>query len=96
MAASNGPERRHHGDNPSDGSEPTGTEKTANGQDVQVDAPNEPPTSEYPHGMRLVLIMMSLMLSLFVVSLDNVSGILPPHISMYYKCTQMCMGFYPN
>jgi hypothetical protein len=35
--------------------------------------PNEPLVDEYSHGMRLVLIMISLMLSIFLVSLDNVS-----------------------
>jgi hypothetical protein len=30
-------------------------------------------TSEYPHGARLVIILVSLMLSTFLVALDNVS-----------------------
>lgn len=60
------PERKQRNDESSE------TEKTEdNVQDLaSVETLNEPKT-EYPHGMRLVLIMISLMLSIFVVSLDN-------------------------
>lgn len=71
------PEWKQHADNPLKGSKPMNTEKTADGNvpDLNsVDALNEPPTTEYPHGMRLVLIMISLMFSIFLVSLDNVRG----------------------
>ncbi len=68
---------KQHADNSSEGSKPMDTEKGADGNvpDLNpVEALNEPPTTEYPHGMRLVLIMISLMLSIFLVSLDNVSS----------------------
>lgn len=71
------PEWKQHADNSSEGSKPMDTEKPADGNvpDLNsVEALNEPPTTEYPHGMRLVLVMISLMLSIFLVSLDNVSG----------------------
>ncbi len=71
------PKWKQHADNSSEGSKPTDTEKAAGGNvpDLNsVEALDETPTTEYPHGMRLVLIMISLMLSLFLVSLDNVSG----------------------
>lgn len=60
------PERKQHSDESSE------TEKTEeNVQDLgSVETLNDP-TTEYPHGMRLVLIMISLMLSIFLVSLDN-------------------------
>jgi hypothetical protein len=37
-----------------------------------VEIPNES-ESEYPHGIRLAIIVVSLMLSTFLVALDNVS-----------------------
>lgn len=59
----------------SERSRPTYTEKDGNVPDLNsVEALNETLTTEYPHGMRLVLIMISLMLSIFLVSLDNASG----------------------
>lgn len=62
---------------PPESSKPRETEK-ATGENLpdlnSVEALNEPPKNDYPHGMRLVLIMISLMLSIFLVSLDNVSG----------------------
>ncbi|KAH8586190.1 major facilitator superfamily domain-containing protein [Bisporella sp. PMI_857] len=66
------PERKGHTDESSEVSKPLDTEKAdENVQDLNsVETLNEPKT-EYPHGMRLVLIMISLMLSVFLVSLDN-------------------------
>jgi hypothetical protein len=70
------PERKRDADESSEGSKPLDTEKAdENVQDLNsVETLNEPPKTEYPHGMRLILIMISLMLSVFLVSLDNVSG----------------------
>ena len=67
-------EWNRHADNSSEGSRPTNTEKVADRNVPDLEALNESPTTEYPHGIRLVLIMISLMLSIFLVSLDNVSG----------------------
>lgn len=62
-------EWNRHADS-SDGSRTMDAEKASDG-----DAPlTETDPNEYPHGIRLVVIMISLMLSIFLVSLDNVSG----------------------
>lgn len=78
MASSDvNPEGKQHANSSPEGSKPMDLEKAADGNvpDLNsVEALNEPPTAEYPHGMRLVLIMISLMLSIFLISLDNVSG----------------------
>lgn len=78
MASSDSnPGWQRHADNSSEGSKPMDTEKAADGHVPglnSVEAFNERATTEFPHGMRLVLIMISLMLSIFLVSLDNVSG----------------------
>jgi hypothetical protein len=78
-------EWKQHADNSSsEGSKPMDTEKAGDGEEVRnlntvvggsvVDPVDETtPATEYPHGTRLVLIMISLMLSIFLVSLDNVS-----------------------
>ncbi|RDW77848.1 putative efflux pump antibiotic resistance protein [Coleophoma crateriformis] len=65
--------QKRQADESSEGLKPLGTEKAdENVQDLNsVETPNEPPGTEYPHGMRLTLIMISLMLTVFLVSLDN-------------------------
>ncbi len=35
------------------------------------------PIDDYPHGVRLAVIVISLMLAMFLISLDNVSGMHP-------------------
>ncbi|CAM1507662.1 Fc.00g073030.m01.CDS01 [Cosmosporella sp. VM-42] len=68
------PEWKQHADNSAEGSKPIDTENAAdrNVPDLNsVEALNELPTTQYPHGIRLILIMISLMISIFLVSLDN-------------------------
>lgn len=67
-------ETRPHSDELSQGSKPLDTEKTnEDARDLKPVEPLNESTSEYPHGMRLAIIMVSLMLSVFLVALDNVS-----------------------
>jgi hypothetical protein len=64
------PEKRQ----PYQGSIPLDIEKTDDvARDPEVVEPANEPTSEYPHGTRLVIIMVSLMLSTFLAALHNVS-----------------------
>lgn len=78
MASSDvNPEWGKHVEKSVEGSKPMDIELAADGNVLDlnaVEAPDESHTTEYPHGIRLVLIMISLMLSIFLVSLDNVSG----------------------
>jgi hypothetical protein len=75
--------KQHADSSSSEGSKPMDTEKTGDeevrnlstvvGGSVVDPVDETTPATEYPHGTRLVLIMISLMLSIFLVSLDNVS-----------------------
>jgi hypothetical protein len=66
--------KEQHRDELSQDSKPLETEKTKEPtKDLElVETPSEP-TEEYPHGVRLAIIVVSLMLSTFLVALDNVS-----------------------
>jgi hypothetical protein len=68
------PEKGPHSDELSQDSKPLDTEKTEeDAGDVRPVEPLDESTSEYPHGTRLAIIVVSLMLSTFLIALDNVS-----------------------
>lgn len=69
------PEKGLQSDTHSQDSKPLDTEKAEEDtEDVRPVEPLGEPTSGYPHGARLSIIIVSLMLSTFLVSLDNVSA----------------------
>ena len=72
-------EKGQHSDELSQDSKPLDMEKAEDATDV---GPVEP-LVEYPHGARLAVIVVSLMLSTFLVALDNVSDCPYIHIQTY-------------
>lgn len=68
------PEKGPDSDKHSQDSKPLDTEKVEEyAGDVRPVEPLDEPTSGYPHGTRLAIIIGSLMLSTFMIALDNVS-----------------------
>lgn len=68
----------------SDGSEPSHYTGPPNGSKIEHDLETVealPQSDDYPHGTRLAIIVLSLMLSTFIVALDNVSAV-PNHTTM--------------
>jgi hypothetical protein len=83
-------EKGSHSDELSQDSKPLDTEKAE--EDAGHVGPVVP-LDEYPHGARLAVIVVSLMLSTFLVALDNVSDCCAIRIKTY-KLTLSAQDYY--
>jgi hypothetical protein len=74
MASSvEGLDKERHSDTLSDNSKPLDMEKaTEDAPNAAISKVPDGASSEYPHGTRLTIIVISLMLSTFLIALDNV------------------------